>query len=149
MAYLLGIDIGTSGTKTVLFQQDGKPVASHISDYLMDQPFNGWAEQNPDDWWQAVVAGIRGVLQQSGVTADLIRGIGLSGQMHGAVVLDEKGEVLRPAILWCDQRTGEECRIMTETVGRDTLVRITGNPALLPPLVTRTPIITPSSPNAK
>lgn len=130
MKYLLGIDLGTSGTKTVLFSQDGCAVCSSTVEYPMDQPQNGWAEQNPSDWWNACVQTIKTVLQKSGINAEDIAGIGISGQMHSLVMLDENGEVLRPSILWCDQRTAEECAEITERVGAERLIEITANPAL-------------------
>ena len=117
MNYLLGIDIGTSGTKTVLFDEAGHGVASYTGEYPMAQPKNGWAEQDPADWWKAVVDGIRAVLAKSGIDAGEIRGIGLSGQMHSLVLLDENGEVLRPSILWCDQRTAVECEEIHALMG--------------------------------
>ena len=106
MEYLLGIDIGTSGTKTVLFDRDANPITAKTFEYPLYQEQNGWAEQEPADWWNAVVQGVQAVLQASGVDAADIKGIGLSGQMHGLVMLDENGEVLRRSIIWCDQRTG-------------------------------------------
>ena len=130
MDYLIGIDLGTSGTKTVLYEAGGRAVASATVEYPLSQPQNGWAEQAPADWWDAVCKTLRGVLTQSGADAREIRGVGLSGQMHGLVLLDGAGEVLRPAILWCDGRTGEECREITETIGRERLIEITANPAL-------------------
>lgn len=131
MNYLLGIDIGTSGTKTVLFDEAGHGVASYTGEYPMAQPKNGWAEQDPADWWKAVVDGIRAVLAKSGIDAGEIRGIGLSGQMHSLVLLDEKGEVLRPSILWCDQRTAVECEEIHALMGgKERNIEITANPAL-------------------
>lgn len=130
MKYLLGIDLGTSGVKTVLFTQDGLAVCSETAEYPLYQPQNGWAEQNPVDWWNAAVETLRRVVRDSAVDAQDIAGIGISGQMHGLVMLDEKGEVLRPAILWCDQRTRAECAQLTELVGAQRLIQITANPAL-------------------
>lgn len=130
MEYLLGIDIGTSGTKTVLFDTQGGVAASKTVEYPMQQPQNGWAEQEPDDWWNAVCEGVRAVLQQSGIDAKEIRGIGLSGQMHSLVMLDEDNRVLRPAILWCDQRTSAECEEIYQRVGKERYIQITANPAL-------------------
>ena len=95
MEYLLGIDIGTSGTKTVLFDRDANPITAKTFEYPLYQEQNGWAEQEPEDWWNAVVQGVQAVLQASGVDVADIKGIGLSGQMHGLVMLDENGEVLR------------------------------------------------------
>lgn len=128
--YLLGIDLGTSGTKTVLFRQDGAVVASATVEYPMSQPQNGWAEQEPLDWWNAAVITLGRVVRESGVNAEDIAALGISGQMHGMVLLDENGEVLRPSIIWCDQRTGKECEEITELVGAERLIEITANPAL-------------------
>ena len=130
MEYLLGIDIGTSGTKTVLFDRNGEKIASAVREYALSQPRNGWAEQDPDDWWAAVCATAAEVLRTSGVDADDIKGIGLSGQMHGLVMLDVDNRVLRPSIIWCDQRTAKECEEITQRVGAKRLVEITANPAL-------------------
>lgn len=130
MEYLLGIDIGTSGTKTVLFDTEGGVAASKTIEYPMQQPQNGWAEQNPNDWWNAVCGGIRAVLEKSGADAKAIRGIGLSGQMHSLVMLDENNQVLRSAILWCDQRTAAECEEIYQRVGKERYIEITANPAL-------------------
>ena len=130
MKYILGVDIGTSGTKTVLFDTTGAVIDSSTSEYPMYQPQNGWAEQDPTDWWNATVDTIKTVVENSGITSTDIVGIGLSGQMHGLVMLDESGEVLRRSIIWCDGRTTEECREITEKVGADRLIEITANPAL-------------------
>lgn len=130
MACLLGIDIGTSGTKTVLFEETGVPVASHTAEYPLYQPHNGWAEQDPADWWAAVAEGIRAVLAKSGRPAAEVKGIGLSGQMHGLVMLDKDNRVLRRSIIWCDQRTAEECADMERRLTRERLVAVTANPAL-------------------
>src|SRR5690242_6241078 len=115
MAYLLGIDIGTSGTKTLLIEESGKVVASATDTYPLSTPKPLWAEQDPADWWNATVSTIRTVLLKSGVDASEVKDIGLSGQMHGAAFLDENNQVLRPSILWCDQRTGAECDWITNT----------------------------------
>lgn len=130
MEYLLGIDIGTSGTKTVLFAPDGTVIASDISEYPLYQPQNGWAEQKPEDWWEAVCKTCKSVLKKSKAAPDEIKGIGLSGQMHGLVMLDDENKVIRPSIIWCDGRTGAECREITEKVGAQRLIGITANPAL-------------------
>jgi len=119
MAYVVGIDIGTSGTKTVLFTETGAVVASVSAEYPMYQPENGWAEQDPEDWWNAVCVTCRAALAKSGAAASEIKGIGLSGQMHGLVMLDGDGNVLRRSILWCDQRTGRECEEMTHILTRE------------------------------
>ncbi|MBR4079488.1 MAG: xylulokinase, partial [Christensenellaceae bacterium] len=95
MKYLIGIDLGTSGTKTVLFDEAGKKMASHTVEYPLYQPKNGWAEQDPDDWWNASCAGIRSCITQAGIDPQEIAGVGISGQMHGLVMLDADGNVLR------------------------------------------------------
>jgi xylulokinase len=130
MEYLIGIDIGTSGTKTILIQPDGRVKARAVAEYPLYTPRPLWSEQNPADWWAAAVQTIRQVLRDSGVDAASIKGIGLSGQMHGAVFLDEADEVLRPAILWNDQRTQAECDQITETIGRERVVELISNPVL-------------------
>ena len=96
----------------------------------MAQPHNGWAEQAPEDWWNAAVATLAKVVKDSGVNPEDIAGLGISGQMHGLVMLNEQGEVLRPSIIWCDQRTGVECAEITEIIGAQRLIEITANPAL-------------------
>ncbi len=130
MRYVIGVDIGTSGTKTVLFDENGNSVASFLVEYPLYQPKIGWAEQDPEDWWNATHTSIKTVIEKSGVNPDDIKGIGLSGQMHGLVLLDENGKVLRRSIIWCDQRTIEEAEDLTNKLGRERLIEITGNPAL-------------------
>ncbi|MDR1136429.1 MAG: xylulokinase [Clostridiales Family XIII bacterium] len=130
MKYLIGIDIGTSGTKTVIFNDSGSPIASKTVEYPMYQPHNGWAEQDPEDWWRATVDGLRAVLAKSGADAGEIAGVGLSGQMHGLVMLDSEGRSLRPSIIWCDQRTGAECEYMNRVVGEKRMIEITANPPM-------------------
>jgi xylulokinase len=128
---LLGIDVGTGGTRALLIDESGAVIASAIHEH---QPFasprSGWAEQDPQDWWKACQGAVRKLLQQGDVEASEIACIGLSGQMHGAVLLDRNGEVLRPALIWCDQRTAAECRYLNETIGPQRLVELTSNPAL-------------------
>ncbi len=130
MSYILGIDIGTSGTKTVLFDESGLPVSSATFEYPLYTPQNGYAEQNPEDWWNATVKGIASVLADSSIAACDIKGIGLSGQMHGLVMLDADNRVLRKSIIWCDQRTSNEVAQITKLVGHDRLIDITANPAI-------------------
>ena len=130
MEYIIGVDLGTSGTKTVLFDREGNVVASATEEYPMYQPQNGWAEQAPEDWWRAAAGTCRQVLEQSGIDAKDVKGLGLSGQMHGLVMLDKNCRVLRRSIIWCDQRSGKQCDEITERVGRDRLIAITANPAL-------------------
>ena len=128
--YFIGIDIGTSGTKTVLFDAIGNTVASAVEEYPLYQPHAGWAEQEPEDWWRAVAVTVKAVIGKSGVDPKEIKGVGLSGQMHGLVMLDKSGKVLRRSIIWCDQRTTLECDEITGKVGAGRLVEITANPAL-------------------
>ncbi len=130
MNYYLGVDIGTSGTKTVLFDVQGNVIASKTEEYPLYQPQNGYAEQEPADWANAVLHTIAAVMQKSGVEKSDVKGIGLSGQMHGLVMLDRDNNVIRPAIIWCDQRTAKECEEITERVGAERLIEITANPAL-------------------
>lgn len=128
MRYIIGIDIGTSGTKSVLFDTRGNVIASSTAEYPLYQPHNGWAEQDPGDWWEAVCTTLRAITPHA--TEGEIVGIGLSGQMHSLVLLDQENGVIRPAILWCDQRTEAECREIEERIGRERLIEITANPAL-------------------
>ena len=130
MAYVIGVDCGTSGTKTVLFDEAGTVIASKTIEYPMYQPKNGYAEQEPRDWADAMVNTIKAVMAQSGVSKSDVKGIGISGQMHGLVMLDKDNNVLRRSISWCDQRTEAEVEWMTNTVGREKLIEITANPAL-------------------
>lgn len=130
MGYLIGIDIGTSGTKTLLVDETGHKIASASVEYPLYTPRPLWAEQEPADWWNATVESIRQVLGQSGIRGEQVRGVGLSGQMHGSVFLDAAHQVIRPAILWCDQRTAAQCAWITEQVGAETLVAETCNPVL-------------------
>lgn len=127
---LLGIDLGTTGSTAIVLEPDGTIVAEASHGVAPDVPQPSWSEQDPADWWQATVASIRAVLADEDVASDAIAGVGLTGQMHGLVLLDDDGEVLRPAILWNDQRTGPECEAITERVGREQVVEHTGNPVL-------------------
>ncbi len=130
MAYVIGVDCGTSGTKTVLFDEKGTVIASSTIEYPMYQPKNGYAEQLPSDWANAMTGTIKAVMAKSGVKKEDVKGIGISGQMHGLVMLDKDNNVIRPSIIWCDQRTEKEVEWMTETIGREKLIEITANPAL-------------------
>lgn len=129
MAYLLGLDISTTGAKALLIDEKGAVVASHTSPQPISNPRPLWSEQNPADWWSGMAASIRAVLNQTGA-ADQIAAVGLTGQMHGLVCLDAQNNVLRPAILWNDQRTQAECDWITETIGAERLIQLTGNRAL-------------------
>ena len=130
MRYLLGIDVGTSATKTVLFDENGVALGSKSKEYDLLTPHNGWAEQRPEDWRDAVLYTVKEVVKEQGVAADDIKGIGISGQMHGLVMLDENGEVIRPSIIWCDQRTGAEVEDMLKIMPREKWIEITANPPL-------------------
>ncbi len=130
MNYLLGIDIGTSATKTVLFSQDGKTVASASYEYPLYQPNPGWAEQDPSDWWEAVCFTCKKILADTNFDNSSIKGIGISGQMHGLVMLDDKDQLLGRSIIWCDQRTSEQAQFIEDKIGRDKLISITANPAI-------------------
>ena len=130
MKYVIGIDLGTSALKAVLFRADGQEIASATEPLTMRQPKNGWAEQDPEDWYRAAIAALKHVMASGGVDREQVVSIGLSGQMHGLVMLDRAGAVLRPCILWCDQRTKQECEELTRCVGSERLIEITANPAL-------------------
>ncbi|MCU7512808.1 MAG: xylulokinase [Ignavibacteria bacterium] len=130
MSYFAGLDVGTTGVKALLVDSNGKVIAAASSGYTMSTPRPLWAEQNPEDWWTAAQRSFRKIISDSGISKQDIKGLGLTGQMHGLVLLDENGNVLRPCIMWNDQRTIEECREMTEKVGFERLLRITGNPVL-------------------
>lgn len=130
MSYVIGVDCGTSGTKTVLFDESGKVIASQTIEYPMYQPKNGYAEQDPADWADAMINTVKAVMAKSGVSKDDVVGVGISGQMHGLVMLDGEGRVLRRSIIWCDQRTEAEVEQMNKILGREKLIEITANPAL-------------------
>ncbi len=129
-AYLLGIDIGTSGSKALLINPSGEVLVSVNNEYPMATPRPLWAEQDPADWWQATVKSIKEVMHKAVVKAVDIAGIGLTGQMHGLVLLDGQGEVLRPCIMWNDQRTAVQCASVTAHVGLENVLRLTGNQIL-------------------
>ena len=130
MGYLVGLDIGTTGTKALLIDESGAVVARALSEYPLSTPRPNWAEQNPADWWRATCETIQAALAEAGISGEEVAGVGLSGQMHGSVFLDENDEVIRPAILWCDQRTAEQCAWITEAVGEEDIVAETCNPVL-------------------
>lgn len=129
---LLGIDVSTTGAKALIVNERGDVIASATEEYPLYTPRPLWSEQNPEDWWQGARQAIRRALAAPGVSADEIAGIGLTGQMHGLVLLDRDGRVLRPAILWNDQRTAAQCAEITAWAGGlEGTVALTGN-AVLP-----------------
>jgi xylulokinase len=130
MSYLLGLDIGTSGAKALLCDDRGGVLATATAEYPLHSPFPLWSEQDPADWWRGARQALREVVEATGVDARQIAGLGLTGQMHGAVFLDAQGAVIRPALLWNDQRTAAECAEITKRVGAARLIEIAGNPAL-------------------
>jgi xylulokinase len=135
MAYLLGIDIGTSGTKALACDLDGKVLATATAEHDIASPQPGWSEQDPRQWWSAVCKATRAVVKKADVKADACKGIGLSGQMHGSVFIADDGhetaEPLRPALLWNDQRTAAQCAEIEKIAGgRKKLIGMVGNPAL-------------------
>ena len=128
MSCFLGVDIGTSSTKTILITERGKILGESTSSYPLSHPQPMWSEQNPDHWWRAVVKTIRAVILKTGVDGKQIKAIGLSGQMHGSVFLDKDNQVIRPALLWNDQRTVAECEeIESRAGGRSQLIRMVAN----------------------
>jgi xylulokinase len=127
----LGIDVGTGGSRALLVDESGTVHAGFTAPHeemMMARPL--WAEQRPENWWDAVVAAIRGVLAQAGVSGSAIRGIGLSGQMHGLVLLDKANAAIRPSLIWCDQRSQPQVDFVNEKVGRERVLACTANPVL-------------------
>ena len=130
MTYFLGIDSSTTATKALLIDEAGRVVGVASSEYSFDAPQPLWSEQEPALWWSATVDSIRQLLHDTSVDATAVRAIGLTGQMHGLVLLDKAGDVLRPSILWNDQRTAQQCDDIRARVGVERLIKITGNDAL-------------------
>jgi xylulokinase len=130
MTIFLGLDVSTTGAKALLINEKGGVVGSATTPLTLSTPRPLWSEQDPREWWSGMVSSIRQVLQQANVAGSDVAAIGLTGQMHGLVLLDEHGEVLRPAILWNDQRTGAQCDEMRARLGREHLIQVTGNDAL-------------------
>lgn len=131
MRYVAGIDVGTSGVKCILVGEDGHVAASQTRTYPLYNPREGWSEQSPADWWEGTCAAMKAAVEQSGVVAADIAGVSYSGQMHGLVALDENDDVIRPAILWNDQRTDKECEeIIAAAGGLDGLLSYTNNTML-------------------
>jgi xylulokinase len=139
---VLGIEVGTGGTRAVVVDENGRILASATEDHEpFASPAIGWAEQHPEDWWRACEVAVRKALAlagvatglgpvQAGLGGDQIAGVGFSGQMHGAVMLDQAGQVVRPALIWCDVRTGKQCTALSEKIGAERLIQLTCNPAL-------------------
>jgi xylulokinase len=128
---LLGIDVGTGGSRALVVDERGRVVASATVEHApFASPQTGWAEQDAHDWWRASAAAVRAVLASDAACGAEVGAVGLTGQMHGAVLLDKHDEVLRPSIIWCDQRTDVQCRALNERVGTHRLIELTCNPAL-------------------
>lgn len=130
MTYTLGIDVSTTATKALLLDETGEVVATAATGYGFETPQTLWSEQDPALWWDGAVRSIRMVLEESAIAPAAVVGVGLTGQMHGLVLLDENGAVLRPAILWNDQRTADECAAIHARIGEEKLLKLTGNHAL-------------------
>jgi len=130
MSFFIGIDTSTTATKALLMDDSGAVLGVASNEYPFETPQPLWSEQDPALWWNATVESIRQVLIKTNVDVNAVKGIGLTGQMHGLVLLDEHGAVLRPSILWNDQRTGAQCDAMRVKLGRENLIQITGNDAL-------------------
>lgn len=130
MKYLMGIDISTTGAKALLANEQGKVIATKSNEIPLSTPKPLWSEQDPADWWNGIVKSIQELLQDTGIDSHDIAAIGLTGQMHGLTMLDAKGDVIRPAILWNDQRTGKQCNDIHEIIGKDKFLQTTGNVAL-------------------
>ena len=120
---VLGLDVGTGGSRAVLVDGHGRILAAATEPHApFASPRTGWAEQHPDDWWRASQRAIQAVLAGGRTAAADVEALGLSGQMHGAVLLDAAGDVVRPALIWCDQRTDAQCRWLTGTIGAERLI---------------------------
>jgi len=131
MKHWLGIDVGTGGSRALLVDAEGAVVAGVTAaheDMVMERPL--WAEQRPENWWEATAEAVRGVLAKAGVKADDVAGVGFSGQMHGLVLLDDSDQVIRPALIWCDQRSQEQVDWINATAGADFVLEQTANPVL-------------------
>ena len=128
---LLGIDVGTGGTRAVLVDRTGRVVASASAEHApIRSDHIGWAEQDPEDWWRAARQAVAAAIAAANLSGTRIHSLALTGQMHGCVMLDANGNVLRPALIWCDQRTQPECDWLNSTIGPARLIELTCNPAL-------------------
>lgn len=130
MAYFLGIDVSTTSSKALIIDEKGAVIAVASSPHTLQNPKPLWSEQDPREWWQAVSACIKAALQKAGASGDQVAAVGLTGQMHGLVLLDAAGEVLRPAILWNDQRTQSQCDEIHARIGKEKFIQTTGNLSL-------------------
>jgi xylulokinase len=129
--HVLGIDVGTGGTRAVIMNEGGRIVASATEEHApFATPQIGWAEQDPQDWWRAAKIAVRKALETGNLRGDQIACVGFSGQMHGAVMLDDSGEPVRPALIWCDVRTEKQCDELNNRIGAEKLIQLTCNPAL-------------------
>ena len=122
MSVLLGLDVGTGGARAVAVDESGEVVAEASSEYPLHSPRPGWTEQDPEDWWEGAREALGRVAAEVGEAGGEVVALGLTGQMHGSVFLDVSGEVIRPALLWNDQRTHEQCEEITESVGKERLI---------------------------
>lgn len=129
MQYFLGLDLGTGSIKTVLFNENGMEIAQDSMEYPLYQPHNGWSEQETGDWYFAAIQSVKKVMTMSGVPKEEVKGLGISGQMMGIVMLDKNGAPLRRAILWNDGRTTESCEHVREIVGDDLFMKYSLTPA--------------------
>jgi xylulokinase len=130
MAYFMGVDVSTTGVKALIISDDGKVIASANTDIPLSTPKPLWSEQDPAFWWDGAIKSINQALLMGGIKGDEIKGIGLTGQMHGLTLLDKNNKVLRPAILWNDQRTAKQCDEIRNRFGKKHLIEVTGNDAL-------------------
>ncbi len=130
MNAFIGIDTSTTSTKAIVINENGEILGVSSSEYTFETPFPMWSEQKPDLWWHATKKSVQDSISKAGIQPSQVRGIGLTGQMHGLVILDEKGKVIRPSILWNDQRTQRQCEEIRSVIGKPEFIRITGNDAL-------------------
>lgn len=130
MAHFLGLDISTTSSKALLIDQKGQDLGISSNSHSLSTPKPLWSEQDPEQWWEAVAQSIRDVLDQTGISSSSIEAVGLTGQMHGLVILNENGNVLRPAILWNDQRCQSQCDEIHRRIGKERFIQISGNVAL-------------------
>ena len=127
---MLGLDLGTTGAKAGIIDSAGRMIATTSAEYQTRAPRPGWAEQDPHDWWSACASAVKSAVASSGASGGDIRGIGVSGQMHGSVFLDSAMEPVAPCIIWCDQRSSAQCRRITDDIGDEGLAALVGNRAL-------------------